>query len=413
MKLLSLSSIHALCAYLLIACGNAEAADQGRKPRGSDEAREPRDVHVTRVEKRKLERTVEVSGTLAADEQVTVGVEVPGKLASISVDLGSAVKRGQAIAQVEPTDYQLRVEQAASALGQARAQLGLAPEGDDTAVDLAQTSVVRQAQASYDEAKANLERARSLVAQKMIAQADFDTAQAAFLRAESALAAARDEIRNRQAGLRQRSFELRAARQQLSDAVVRAPLDGVVQARLALAGEYLAAGSPVATIVRVNPLRLRVAIPERDAALIRTGQTVRVRLDGGGAEAERAGQVTVHEGKVVRLAPALDEQNRSLTIEAEIPNPGDLRPGSFARAEIVVDGASEVPVVPANAITTFAGIDKVIAIEKGKAVEKEITIGRRSEEWAEVIEGVEAGETIVVEPGNLQQGQPVRVAGGS
>lgn len=390
-----------LAASLLIACGAAEAAEQLRKPRGDAK---PRDVQVARVEQRGLERSIEVSGTLAADERVTVGVEVAGKLASISVDLGSAVTRGQAIAQIEPTDYQLRAEQAASALGQARAQLGLAPDGDDSTVEPAQTSLVRQAQASFDEARANLERARSLVAQKMIAQADFDTAQAAFLRAESALTAARDEIRNRQAGLRQRSFELRSARQQLADAVVRAPLDGIVQERHVLAGEYLSAGSPVATIVRVNPLRLRVAVPERDAAQVRAGQRVRVRLDGEDG--------VVHEGKVVRLAPALDEQNRSLTVEAEIPNPGSLRPGSFARAEIVVDGASEVPVVPANAVVTFAGIDKVLTIEKGKAVEKEIRIGRRSESWVEVLSGIAAGETVVVDPGNLQQGQPVRVTGG-
>jgi RND family efflux transporter MFP subunit len=203
--------------------------------------------------------------------------------------------------------------------------------------------------------------------------------------------------------VRQRSFELRAARQQLADASVRSPLDGIVQQRLALAGEYLAAGSNVATIVRVDPLRMRAEVPERDAPLIRVGQSVRVTVAGSDA---------THEGRVVRIAPALDERNRALTIEAEVANPGSLRPGSFARAEIAVDGAGEVPVVPASALVTFAGIDKVIAVENGKAVEKEIQTGRRTAQWIEVREGVALGDAVVLEPGNLQQGQPVRVRAG-
>jgi RND family efflux transporter MFP subunit len=392
----------ASCALALLGCNGAEAAKPDKR-RGDQTVRE---VRLVRVTAQKLARTVNVSGTLAPDEQVTVSVKVGGRLASIAVDLGSVVKRDEVIARVEATDYQLRVEQAASALAQARALLGLPPEpgerGDAVDLELSETSLVREAQATFEEARANLERARTLVEQRMIAAADYETAKATFVRAESAVARAREEIRNRQAAVRQRSFELRAARQQLADAAIRSPLDGVVQERHALAGEYLAAGSSVATVVRVNPLRMRAEVPERDAPLIRVGQTVTVALDGTDAR---------HEGRVVRIAPALDEQNRALMIEAEVANPGTLRPGTFARAEIAVEGASEVPVVPASAVVTFAGIDKVITVEKDKAVEKEIETGRRSEQWTEVLSGVAVGDSVVVEPGNLQQGQPVRVTG--
>jgi len=394
--------LRAACALALLACNGAEAAKPS-KPRGEQA---PREVKVARVAAQKLARTVSVSGTLAPDERVTVGVKVAGRLASIMVDIGTVVAAGQVIAQVEATDYQLRVEQAASGLAQARALLGLAPEpgerGDAVDLDVSDTSLVREAQATFEEARASLERARSLVEQRMIATAEFETAKASFVRAESAVAKAHEEIRNRQAAVRQRSFELRSARQQLADAAVRSPLDGIVQERLALAGEYLAAGSNVATIVRVNPLRMRAEVPERDAPLIRVGQSVQVAVAGADAQ---------HEGRVVRIAPALDERNRALTIEAEVQNPGTLRPGSFARAEIAVDGAGEVPVVPASAIVTFAGIDKVLTVEKGKAVEKEIQTGRRNAQWIEVKSGVAIGDTVVVEPGNLQQGQPVRVTG--
>lgn len=382
-----------------LGCGDAAAAKKSDKAAA---AAAPRQVALARVSARKMTKSIAVSGTLAADEQVTVGVKVAGRLASIAVDLGTVVKRDQAIAHIEPTDYQLRVEQAASALAQARASLGLSPDGSDVTVDIATTSIVRQAQATLEEARANLERSRTLIDQRLIAPAEFDTAKATFLRAESAMAAAQDEVRNRQAALRQRTFELRLARQQLADAVVRSPLDGVVQTRDAQAGEYLAAGASVATIVRVNPLRMRAEIPERDAPMVRAGQLAHVKVDG---------DETQHIGRVVRLAPALTEQNRALMIEAELDNPGHLRPGSFARIEIVTDAEDEALMVPANAIVSFAGIDKVITVEDGKAVEHEVVIGRRDEQWVEIVSGIEPGRSVVVDPGNLQQGNPVTVAG--
>jgi multidrug efflux pump subunit AcrA (membrane-fusion protein) len=98
-----------------------------------------------------------------------------------------------------------------------------------------------------------------------------------------------------------------------------------------------------------------------------------------------------------------------LIFEAEVHNNGKLRPGSFARAEIVSDSESTAMAVPVNAIVTFAGIDKVILVQDGKAVEKPVTLGRRTEEWAEILSGLKVGDVVVVNPGNLQSGQPVVV----
>jgi RND family efflux transporter MFP subunit len=390
-----------LLATAALACGDA-AAEKQAQAAVAHAAHAPRAVHLTKVASQALTKSIDVSGTLAADQQITVGVKVPGRLGSIAIDLGSAVTRGQQLAEIEPTDYRLRVESAASALLQARALLGLPPDGDDMDVDVDATSLVQEARATFEEARANLERAQSLIAQRLIAQAEFDTAKAAFLRAQTGVAKAQDEIRNRQALLRQRAYELRAARQQLTDTVVRAPIDGVVQERRALAGEFLAAGAPVCTIVRVDPLRLRVEVPERDAPLVRVGQSVRVHVDGVPAE---------QAGRVVRLAPALSEQNRALMVEAELANPGTLRPGSFARAEIVVDTSDQATVVPTSAIVNFAGIDKVIQVEDGKAVETQVEVGRHDAQWTEVVSGVAVGAEIVLDPGNLQQGQAVAIAG--
>jgi multidrug efflux pump subunit AcrA (membrane-fusion protein) len=98
-------------------------------------------------------------------------------------------------------------------------------------------------------------------------------------------------------------------------------------------------------------------------------------------------------------------------IEAEVANPdGRLRPGAFARAEIVVQAAQPAILVPASAIVTFAGIERVISVEGERSVEKRVRTGRRVGDRVEIVEGLGRGELVVVEPGNLTGGQPVTIA---
>src|SRR6266540_3721548 len=122
-----------------------------------------RQVKTARVEETPFGETVTANGTLAAFDQSTAGVKVAGRLSSISVDLGSVVRRGQIIAQIEPNDYKLRVQQSEAALSQARARLGLSPDGTDDKVSAEQTGTVRQAKAQLEEARLNRERAAKLV----------------------------------------------------------------------------------------------------------------------------------------------------------------------------------------------------------------------------------------------------------
>jgi RND family efflux transporter MFP subunit len=359
-----------------------------------------RQVKTARVEETPFGETVTANGTLAAFDQSTAGVKVAGRLSSISVDLGSVVRRGQIIAHIEPNDYKLRVQQSEAALSQARARLGLSPDGTDDKVSAEQTGTVRQAKAQLEEARLNRERAVRLVEQGVVARADFDAANASFKVAQSRYQDALEEIRNRQALLAQRRSELALARQQLADTVVSAPLDGIVQQKRASVGEYLAAGAPVVDIVRMNPLRLRAEVPERDAGTVRFGQNVRVSVEGDGK---------VYLGQIKRLSPTITQQNRMLMVEADVQNDGNLRPGSFAKAEIVTNDAKMAVTVPSNAIVTFAGIEKVIVVQNGKALEKPITTGRRSGDWTEIIAGVNVGEQVIVDPGNLQSGMAVEV----
>ena len=250
-------------------------------------------------------------GVVAAYEQATVSVKVPGRVKSVAVDLGSVVRRGQVIAQIEAQDYQLRVQQSEAALAQSRARLGLPPGKNTDQVDPERTSTVRQARALLDEAKANQERSKTLFEQGILSQAQLGTAEAGYKVASSRYEDAIEEVHNRQALLSQRRSELEIARQQLADTTIYAPFDGAVQEKRANLGEYLAAGAPIATIVRIDPLRLRIEVPEREAASVRVGQQVRVTVEGDN---------TAYSGQIARLSPTITAQSRMLLVEAEVSN---------------------------------------------------------------------------------------------
>ena len=392
----------------LVSCQpDAKPRAEGPGSRASGVPAESREVELEQVILSTLEQSIDISGTLAADEQVTVATKVAGRLASIEVDLASWVNKGQLIAQIDKVDYEFGVQQADAALGQAKAQLGLPVEGDK-GFEVDATAIVRQAQATLEEASANAVRLQLLAEQGLTPQAELDSARATLARAQAALQSSREEVRLREAQVRQRESQLKIARQQLKDTAIVSPLDGYVQARRASAGEYLAAGAPVAEVVRVDPLRLRLAVPEREAAQVRRGQAVRVLVEGVSGPEDGAG----HAGVVARLAPSLDAQSRTLLIEADIPNPaGSLRPGNFVQARIVV-GTREVPTVSRSSVVTFAGLQKVIQVQEGAAVERPVTTGVTHGDQVEILSGLAPGDSVVQAPGSLQQGQPVRVRSG-
>jgi RND family efflux transporter MFP subunit len=361
----------------------------------------PRAVRVVPAAETSVARTVAATGTLAADEQFVLGTKVVGRLAEISVDLGTLVKQGQPIARIDVKDYQHRLDQAIAALKQARVRLGLPADGDDDRVDITQTAVVRQAKAQLDQAQLNRDRMARLWDQQLVARAELDTAVSAFQVADGRYQDALEEVQNRQGFLLQRRSEVDLARQQLADTAIVSPIDGAVMERQASVGQYLAAGAPVVTLVRLDPLRLRLLVPEREAASVRRGQPVRVTVEGDSA---------VYPGTVARLSPAIAEQNRTLLIEAEVPNTASrLRPGSFAKAEVVVQADERIVTVPATALVTFAGVEKVLTVRDGKSEELRVTTGRRLGDLIEVVSGVKAGQPVVDPAGNLTGGQAVTV----
>jgi RND family efflux transporter MFP subunit len=391
----ALTSVLALAAGLSACDGDTPAT---AIPQNTTPARQ---VRVVAAAESEAARTVSASGTLAADDQIVLGTKVIGRLGEINVDLGSRVKKGQIIARVDPSDYRLRVEQADAALQQARVRLGLPPSGNSDKVDIEQTATVRQAAAVLKEAKLTHQRMVELWDRKLIARAELDAAVSQLAVAEGRYQDALEEVRNRQAILVQRRSELEIARQQLSDTAIVSPIDGAVSERQAAVGQYLPAGAPVATLVRTHPLRLRLAVPEREARFVRAGQTVDLTVEGDPGK---------YQGRVARLSPAIAESNRTLMIEAEVPNDqGALRPGSFAKANIIVESSQRIVTVPQDAIVNFAGIEKVLSVAKNVAVEKRVRTGRHIADRVEIVEGIAAGDEVIVKPGNLVAGEPVQV----
>jgi membrane fusion protein, multidrug efflux system len=362
---------------------------------------EPRTVRIAPVVTRPIGESVAVNGTLAVFERATVATKVAGRVQTLTVDLGSHVRKGQLLARIEPIEYQLRAQQADAALAQARARIGLPADGSTDSVDPRATGTVRQAQAVLNEARLSHERAATLFKEGLIGRAQLDAADADFKVAESRYQDALEEIQSRRATASQRRAEAGLARQQLSDTGVYASFSGVVEQRRTSPGEFLPAGAPVLDIVRIDPLRFRAEVPERDAASVRAGQKVRISVDGS----------REYAGTLARLSPTINERNRVLLVEADVPNDGSLRAGAFARAVIETGQSKDAATVPSSAIVTFAGLQKVIMVQAGKAVEKAVTTGRRTAEWTEVLSGVSVGDQVVLRPGNLQSGQPVVVAG--
>jgi RND family efflux transporter MFP subunit len=389
---------------VLAADASTDAPLPVQPPAAEDGA--PVDVTLAAAVEEPWERTLRVTGELVALEDSTLAAKVPGRLESLAVDLGSVVRRGELLAQVERRDYELRVASAEAAHAAARALLGSTDDGKTTdAVDGApaivpeETALVREARAALDQARLERDRAHELLESGIAARASFDEADARVREAEGRWEQALEEIGNRRATLAQREAELELARALLADTAIRAPFDGAVAERLADPGDYLDVGASVVRLVRLDPVRVRLDVPERAASEVRAGALVRVEVEGAPAPLA---------GPLVRLSPEIGASDRLLRVEAELANPdGALRPGSFARGEIVIDPEARALVVPADALVRFAGIDKVLRVEDGRAVETRVVVGRVAPERIEILGGLAAGAQVVRAPGGLEGGARV------
>jgi RND family efflux transporter MFP subunit len=396
---------HRMALALALAAVFATAACSRSKPQPEATANaavaatpEPVDVTTAAAITRGLQRSVEVVGSLAADEEVVIAAQAAGELSQLNVDFGSYVTQGQVIAVIDQRDAKLKVEQAEAALKQTMARLGM-KEGER--FDPNQNAEVRQAKAQLDWSQMDLERAAKLVENGDVSRSIYDQAVTQNNLAKARHQAAIDAVNQQLAIVEQQRAALSLAKKAITDTVVRAPISGAVKEKFANRGSYLAVGGRILSLVKINPLRLRADIPESSAAAVRKGQTMNLTVEA------LAGRTFT--GRIVRIGPSLSEQTRALTVEAEVNNSGgQLRPGMFAKSQLITGNNVAAVMIPAKAVLTAAGLSKVFVIENGKAVERIVKTGVSDGELIEIIEGVKANENVAVSNlEKLEQGSVV------
>jgi membrane fusion protein, multidrug efflux system len=327
-----------LLACLPLACGCSRAAAEPVAPPAASAApgalSAPLSVSVAAAAVERVEKRVEITGTLAASDEAVVSIEAEGRLVALRADLGDRVRKGAVLAQIATDEYGFRKVQADAELA--------------------------AAQADFD-------RVSGLSGRDMLPKQQLD------------------ESRRRLAVART-AAELAAKK--IGDTTLRAPLDGTVSRRMVNDGEYVRVGAPAFQVVRAKPLKFRGDVPERYTALVRPGNAVLAWAD---SSPDRP-----LEGKVTRISPSVSVDTRAFPIEATVDNLDEaVKPGTFARLSILTGEEADAITIPDSAITEFAGNPRVFVVAGGKARERAVELGGKDGDRVIVAKGLAAGETVV------------------
>jgi RND family efflux transporter MFP subunit len=379
--------------------GQAAAGGNGGGPSGGRGGRGGRAgaavaTQTTTVQRVSIQREVDLSGTLLSPDQARVSSEVAGIVRDVPVQLGTEMRAGDVLVRLEPRELQLALDRAEGQLRQIEAQLGIDRSQDKRPPSDDQIASVRQAAANRDDARNTFKRAMQLHDRGLMSQVDFDTAETRLKVAEANYQAAVDNVQALKATLQDRRAAWELAQKKLNDAVIRAPVAGAVSERLVQPGEFIRENTPVATIVQVNPLKLKTAIQEKYAGLIRPGQVV--------AFAVEAFPTRTFSGKVAYVSPAVDQTTRTFPVEALVDNTDRvLKPGFFTKGVVRTHVDDNVMAIPEDAISTLAGVSTVYVIENGKARQQQVSLGARQDKLVEIITGLKGDETLATS--NLSQ----------
>lgn len=340
---------------------------------------------VAAVEQR-LTRFIGVSGTLTAQENAEVAAEVAGRVIATPVERGSRVAQGATLVQIADAEVAAQARESESNAAQLEARLGMA---SGAAFDVERVPEVANARAAQALARTEFERTRMLQEQQLVSKSEFDQKQAQAQAAERQYEVARNSAEQQYQALIGARARVSLARKAVADTHVRAPFDGVVGERTVSVGDYVTRGAKVATIMRVNPLRLELTVPAQYLRTVATGRTVHLEVDAYVGES--------FTGEVRFVSPALQSDTRALVVEAIVPNAdGRLKPGLFATARIEQAEQTAAILVPRAAVATVGEVSRVYVAKDGRAEERLVTIGQAVGERVEVTSGVAAGEPVVV-----------------
>lgn len=340
------------------------------------------------AEGREIAETLVLDATLLADEESAVTPIVPGRVVEVLVERGDHVEAGADLVRLRDTDYRLQARTARATLASSAARLGI--DADGSAPAPADTAEVRSAAAEVVVADEALRRAEELATRGVFSAQQLDDARARAARAHEAHTVALNGARAAVASLESARATLSVASTALRETTVTAPFAGEIAERSVSVGEYVALATPLVTLVRTDPLRAEIIVPQERLADIHVGQVVRLRID---AFADRT-----FDGSVRYISASVRRESRGLVIEAVLPNAeGTLRPGMFGRVTIDLGRMRPAVVVPETALLTEAGVSRVFVIAEGVVEERIVEIISRADGSVSVGDGLTAGEVVATE----------------
>jgi RND family efflux transporter MFP subunit len=306
---------------------------------------------VTAIESRALAVSLPLSGSLMPVAQATVRSKVSGEVHESGVREGTTVHGGDVLVRLDQADLKARLQQQQAQLDEAQAKLQLAQKNE------------------YN--------SHMLLTQKYISQNSYDSTS--------------NTVDLAKASVKSASAMVEIARIALNDAVIRAPIDGIVAKRHVQAGDKVAPDMPVYTIVSLNELTLEAQVPTTEIPRVKPGQEVRFKVDGFAARQ--------FSGKVARINPTTEQGSRAMLVYISVPNAdGALRGGMFAKGNIVTERSQETPVIPLVALREESGKQFVYQIVDGKVVARPVTLGMRNEDegYVQVTEGLDKGDSVII-----------------
>jgi len=306
-----------------------------------------------------------VVGNLIGEQTVDVVPRTGGRLVSVNVKLGDAVRRGQLLAKIEDFEIVEQVKQAQASMEVAKA-------------------TIRQREADLKVTELNFERSKNLFGRQLLAKQALDDAESRYLAAQAQLDLARAQSSQTAARLDELQINLGNTR-------ITSPVDGFVGRRNADPGAWVSQNAPVVSVVEIARLRLQAAVVEKDLRFVGVGDPAVVEVDAYPGDK--------FNGRVARVSPVLDPATRTATMEVEIPNTGNrLRPGMYARVQLIIEEHKGVVVVPKLAVVDFEGKRGVWQPgDDNKARFLPVTLGIEDGERVEIADGLKAGDRYVTE----------------
>jgi len=331
-----------------------------------------------------ITRFIRATGSLMAEDHADVAAEIAGRIVATPIERGTPVKEGAVLVRVSPAEAEAQAREAEANAAQIEARLGIANGGT---YDVNAVPEVQTAKSSYDLAQNEFNRIKLLLEQQVVSQSEYDQRRTQLDASRQQYEAARNGAAQQFQVLQSARARVSLAHKSLADTTVRAPFTGLVAERLVSTGDYVTKGMKVATVVRVNPLRVQLTVPEQFVSAVKVGAPVTFQVDAyPGRE---------FTGTVRYVSPALEANRRAMTVEAVVPNQsGDLKPGLFATAR--VDQPEKVPavMVPESAVLTQAGTSRVYVVNGDKVEERIVTTGQQIDAFVEIATGLKAGEKV-------------------